>query len=934
MGFVHPELLLLLVPAAFVWWRLRGRGTGTQVARAVALALLALAVAAPYLRTGEAGRDLVIVVDRSRSMPGETDATVREIARVAEDARREGDRVAVVAFGGNAAIEQLPQRDARFQDFQRAVDRDASDLGGALEAALALIPRERQGSVLLVSDGEGNGRDGLGVARAAFARDVRIDVRPMLRGSEPDLAVDRIELPAEVGAAEPFQFAAWVRADAPVEADYELLRDGEVLARGRRKFEPGLNRIAFRDLLARAGIAQYRLRLSGHADRAPENDVGLGAVRIAGQRSLLVVNHDGAEDTLTSTLRKAGIPVLVASPETARLDRIVLTRHRAVVLENVEAARIGGEGLRALREFVLERGGGLWMTGGQASFGIGGWHLSPVDEVLPVSMEMRHETRKIGVALAIALDRSGSMAVEASPGVPKMKLANLGACAAIELLSPLDSVAVLAVDSSAHVVQALTPAENIGAITSRVRQIESMGGGIFTYEALLAAGRELERASQRNRHIVLFADANDAEQPEGVPELLQRFRRSGVTVSVVALGTERDIDADFLKRTAKMGDGECYFTLDPEELPRLFAQDTMRIARSTFVEEPASTRVLPDLYGLGELDPSAGFPTFGGHNLVWLRDDATAGALVESEFRSPAFSFAYRGLGRTAAFAGQIGGTYGADVVAWPGFASFVVTVARWLSGQEEPSELFASAQREGRDGVISVEVDPRASTPPDLSRARVRMTGADGTTTSLPLERVAENRYEARLPLVREGVLLGSVELGRDDKGNERMLSLPPLALPYSPEFERSSDVHRGERALRAIARESGGEVAPPLGTLLRGPREARVWRVVSRELILAALVVLLVEIAARRLQLWGSLEALLASLAARLRRRLGRPKLATAAAGAPSTPAAPPKAGPPSPPPVAEPAKPAETLKKPSGSLDDALNRARRNARRELDR
>jgi hypothetical protein len=59
-----------------------------------------------------------------------------------------------------------------------------------------------------------------------------------------------------------------------------------------------------------------------------------------------------------------------------------------------------------------------------------------------------------------------------------------------------------------------------------------------------------------------------------------------------------------------------------------------------------------------------------------------------------------------------------------------------------------------------------------------------------LPLERVGEHRYEVRTPLAREGVVLASVALG-DDK----MLSLPPLALPYSPEFEPSSDPHRGER-------------------------------------------------------------------------------------------------------------------------------------------
>ncbi len=114
MGFVHPELLLLALPAAFAWWKLRGQGVGTQVVRSLALAALVLAAAAPYLRMGESGRDLVVVVDRSRSMPADTDATVREILRIAEESRREGDRVGVVTFGGNAAIEQLPQRDARF----------------------------------------------------------------------------------------------------------------------------------------------------------------------------------------------------------------------------------------------------------------------------------------------------------------------------------------------------------------------------------------------------------------------------------------------------------------------------------------------------------------------------------------------------------------------------------------------------------------------------------------------------------------------------------------------------------------------------------------------------------------------------------------------------------------------------------------------------
>jgi Mg-chelatase subunit ChlD len=925
LGFLHPELLLLALPASYLYWRARGAPLGTQLLRALVAALLVLAAAAPYSRTGETGRDLVIVVDRSKSMPASSVAQIAEAIAFAEEGRTAGDRVAVVGFGAEVGVETLPRAEGRFTQFTRVVDGDGSNLGEALDTALSLIPKDRQGSILLLSDGESNGRDPLGVARAALARDVRIDVVPSARPGGADVSIERLDLPEEVGVAEPFHFNAWVRSDEPCEVEYVLERDGLELARASRSLERGLNRIPFRDVLARAGAVSYRLRLLGAADQRPENDSGVAALRVVGQRAILVVNDDGAEDSLTRALRLAAIPVEVTAPDPARLSRLALTAARAVVLENVAAARIGPEGLRALREFVRERGGGLLMTGGKASFGIGGYHLSPVDELLPVSMEMRQETRKIGVAMAIALDRSGSMAMEVRPGIAKMQLANLGTCAAIELLTAIDSVGVIAVDSSPHTIQALTPVEDVQSITSRVRRIESSGGGIFCYAALFAAGRMLEEASQKNRHVILFADAGDSEEQERCPELIARLVEMGMTLSVVALGSEADSDAAFLKRCAEQGGGQCYFTNDPDELPRLFAQDTLTIARATFVDEPVACRALPDLFGLGDTLAAAhgresSFPALGGYNVTWLRPEATCGVVTESEFRSPAFAFTQVGLGRSAAFAGEIGGEFGAGVVAWEGFASFFVTAVRWLAGQEEPAEFFASARREGRVAKIRVEVDPRAATPSDTAALEARLTDAEGRTETLTLERVGEHLFEATTTLAREGVVLGNVAL----EGG-RSLALPPLVLPYSPEFEVHPDPEHGASLLREIARESAGEIAPPLGTLFRGERAARAWRVVSRECALAALLLLVLEIALRRLQLWGSL----AAAGAVLRQAVARkPRVAPPATATREGPAPRAQPGPPIEP------KPAAAKSSSAGTLEDALAKARRAAQKELGR
>ncbi len=847
IGLERPELLLLLLPAGWLAWRVRDREAGTNALRALVLLLLGLAAAGAHLDLATPGRDLVVVVDRSRSMTSEAREEALEQLRLAEAQRGPGDRVAVVSFGAGVAVERTPSEEARFEEFVRPVGPDGSDLAAALEAALELVPEGRAGSILVLSDGEVRGRDPLPAARRAFARGLRVDARPFPREGSGDLAVERLDLPGLAAVGEPFQFSAWVRSDRTVAARYTLERDGEPLARGERTFRPGANRLVFRDAVGRQGVARYTLRLEGAGDRVPENDAGLGALRVEGPRRLLVVNHDGAEDSLARALRRSGLTVDVAPPESAPLDRLGLEAYRAVILENVEAGRVGAR-MADLRRFVTERGGGLMLTGGRASFGVGGYHLSPLDPVLPVSMELRKEQRQQGIALAIALDRSGSMAAQAAGGT-KMELANAGAAAAIELLTDLDSVAVLAVDTAPDVVQPLTRLEDRKLVQQRVLRISSSGGGIYVREAMEAAAAELAEAPQLSRHLTLFADAADAEQQEGCVELAQQLVAGGVTTSVIALGTPADPDAAFLKALAAAGQGECYFTLQADELPRLFAQDTLNATRSAFLEEPVGVSVLADLFALGEL-PSQTFPDLGGHNLTYLREGATAGLVTTDETRAPVFAFHQRGLGRAAAFTGQIGGTYGAELVAWEEFSAWFVTVARWLLGDEPPEEVFGRVRREGREAVVEVELDPDAPLAADLTGLEALLGRGDEDAARRPMTRVAADRYEARFPLDAEGVTLPAVRL--DER---RSLWLAPLALPYSPEFEPDADARRGEALLRRIAAESGGEVSPATGALFRGEREGRAWRPIPRELLLAALVVALLEILMRRLALWDLL-------------------------------------------------------------------------------
>ena len=54
--------------------------------------------------------------------------------------------------------------------------------------------------------------------------------------------------------------------------------------------------------------------------------------------------------------------------------------------------------------YVREQGGSLLMAGGKKSFAAGGYFESAIDPLLPVSMEMKQEHRKLMVAMAIVME--------------------------------------------------------------------------------------------------------------------------------------------------------------------------------------------------------------------------------------------------------------------------------------------------------------------------------------------------------------------------------------------------------------------------------------------------------------------------------------------------------------------------------------------------
>jgi hypothetical protein len=843
----QPVWLLLAIPLAATLWLWRMPSRLLLVLRLVLLVLLLVALCAPALRLRGRAGTVIVVADRSQSMPPGSDAAAREAIDLMQSAMHPDDRLGVVAFGRTTAVERPPQL-GKFSGFINDVGSDASRLAEAVDTALALIPRGAAGRVFILSDGRWTGQDPIGVGAQAAARGVAIDYRPLQRPAANDLAIARLDVPADVAPGEGFLITAWIQAPMPQEIAYELRRGQQVIAAGKHAVSSGLNQLTFRDQAGGPGMQDYRLKVEGTGeDPVPENNTARLLVGIKGPRPILHVSAAGEESGLGRLLERGKLPVVAARPENCTWSVEQLSKYSSVLLEDIPADRIGQTGMENIAAWVKGAGGGLMMTGGRNSYAPGGYYRSALDPVLPVSMELRTEHRKLRLAIVVALDRSGSMAMSIGGGKVKMDLANLGTVQVLDLLGPEDEFGCLAVDTVAHVIHDMGVVKDRGTVRSSILGIRSEGGGIYVYEALEAAHAMLQKATAATRHIILFADAADAEEPKAYQDLLAQCKRDNITVSVIGLGKETDKDGELLKDIARRGQGRWFFSDRPDDLPRLFAQDTFVVARSTFLDEPTIVKATAGLKAL------AGRPfdltqAVGGYNLSYIRTGAHLAAVTVDEYKAPLVAAWQAGSGRVLCYTGEADGRYTGDMARWKDVGEFFASLARWSAGpsNELPGNMLLT--QDVKNGTVQVQLHLDPQRKPDQSAGLPEATvlraspGQKTRTEKLPLRWAGADVLAAEVPLQGEETVLTAV-----DVPGHGGVALPPACLPYSPEF-RPAEAGTGLAALDRLAKATGGKERVDLGSIWADfPRQPR-WVEIGHWLLVAAVLLLLVEVLERR--------------------------------------------------------------------------------------
>ena len=777
-------LLLLSVLAGIVIWFARGfrsrRGTrriGEVLVRCLVLTLAVLAIAGVSIKKSSDITTTIFLVDLSdsvKSVHSEEAAFVQSAIAQMPDKNQAG----IVVFGADAQIEQFVSEKKAFTAFQSEVTATATNLEQAVQTALALFPDESARRLVLLTDGSENEGSVQELASSFAGTDVELKVVKYDSYVEKEVYVSDMSLPDTIHQGDQFQVKVNIYSTEAVQATVSLYSGRTLKGQKDVILQKGNNQLVFSDQGLEGGLKSYRVTVEAEEDTVSVNNTYSAFTTVEARPKLLVVEGQKNESQeFVKVLEACNYDYEVVTPSGVPAQISDMTLYQSIILVDVYADDLRKGFMENLETYVKDYAGGVIAIGGRNSFALGNYRNTPLEEILPVSMDLEGEKQIPKLAMVMVIDHSGSMSSPSTGerGVTCMEIAKQAAVNSLDSLREIDDVGVLAFDDGYSWAVPLQEATDTEQIVDQISGI-SAGGGTSIYPALAEAVKKIKESDASLKHIVLLTDGQDGYR--NYEDVLKSMEDEGITLSTVAVGT--GADSSTLEWLAEEGGGRYYYSDASTTLPRIFAQEVYLSVKSYLINEEF-TPVIVNSHEIIQDIFTEGTPSLLGY--IASSPKSTATVILESSREDPVLSVWQYGLGRTAAWNSDGTGEWTGNFSGWDNYAALWRNIIDWTISNSELGEDTLQIQQEASSAVITYETDDYSA---QTSISAV-ITSESGKQQEVTLKAASPGVYKAEVPLDEIGVYSINV---RNQDGKEMIKNInTATAMQYSQEY-RYADV------------------------------------------------------------------------------------------------------------------------------------------------
>lgn len=843
LAFDSPWFLLLLAALPLLWWTsvrsLAGLGNVRRalaiLLRSVIFTLLVLALAeVQWVRTSDR-LTVIYLLDQSLSVSqAQSDAAIKyinESIRAHRDNNRE-DRAGVIIFGTEPAME-LPPLDAPqvMPRVETIVDREHTNLAGAMKLALACFPHDTEKRIVILTDGNQNLGDARDQARRLAGAGVGIDVVPLRSMAYGEVSVEKVIVPTDVHRGDPFDLRVVLnnttpqgQEPKPVQGKLQVYRKAggreQLLSDQEVTLEPGKRVFSIREEIDSPDFYTYEARFvpsDPAADTMPQNNQATTFTHVRGSGQVLVLQDyesPGDFDLLVERLRQRNLEVSLksTSPEELFTDLAQLQPYDTVILANVPREHFSDAQVDMLVRNTQNLGSGLIMMGGANSFGAGGWTNTPLEAAMPLDFQIKNAKVAPVGALAMLMHAS-----ELSDGNYWQKVI---AREALKTLGDQDYCGVIHWGTLGEEWLWPRGMMKVGGNRSQMlgRLDRMTPGDMPEFESSMQRARAAfsNLPDAASKHMIIISDGDPSPPIYGPGGAISGLMRLGVKISTVAIGTHGPAGSTPLRTIATQTGGKYYVVTSARALPRIYQTEARRVSRPLVFERATGFRPqikYPHEIVQGIENP---LPPITGFVLTTPKENP----LVEISIVSPEpasgnnntilATWTY-GLGKAVAFTSDAGKRWATSWTAWEQYDQLFSQMVRWSMRPTGENGKFTMST-DVQDGKVRVVVTALDKDDEFLNFLNFSSTvvGPDMKPLDLNIKQTAPGRYVGEFAAGKTGSYLLMVSPGA---GQAPLRS--GVNIPYSDEFRERVTNEALLKSLAAVEPKQGepGQVidAPP---------------------------------------------------------------------------------------------------------------------------
>ncbi len=834
VGFAKSGLRIFLIVLILLiifgeWWVFSGgkilkQRTPFVVMRAIVIFVLILSMFGFSIKSFADTTTTMIVMDISDSADI---AKAQQFVLELEENRTDKDLAGLIVFGKKAVIDSLPQAKP-IQNFTSKADATATNIEEALLVADGLIPSDSKKRILLISDGRENIGDSKKTAKLLQEQNTVVDVYYTPKILENEVQLKQIKVPKRIKSGSAYNIEVTAQSLKDTFGELQIFKNDVMVFHEEVKLVRGENNFTFSDKADIEGGVVYRAVIMASSDSSKDNNISYAYSNVSGRAKVLIIENEDAGRELENIF--GGVDVVRINSNSAPTSIQEYNKYDAVILADMPIDALPTQVPLILNSYVKDLGGGLLVFGGENSFMLGGYLETPIEEMLPVDMELKDKSKTPDLGMIICLDRSGSMS-GAQYGIQKLAMAKESVIRSLETLNEKDRFGVIAFDDTNNWISEFMKVEkNRKAIENRIAGI-TLGGGTSILPSLDLAVETLQGASSKIKHIILLTDGQ-AEQ-QGYMSIIDRMKDSQITLSTVAVGS--DADTNLLQSLAKQGDGRYYFVNEFSDLPKVFADET-RIAGKTILNNETFYPKIEEANAV--LDGIKGLPTLSGY--VSTTAKTRANVLLTSEKDEPILATWQYGLGNSAAWMSDSKGLWTKEWLASEEGISVFRNLLSWCLRKQNDNGLELQVKAKGDFAEISAHL-PYSG---DVSRLSASII-SNGKNTPIEFKAVSPSDYVAKLDNAASGVYVAQFSI---EKSTGTDIFSTGFSINYSAEYELKTD-DSGKNLLTELAQITNGKVLEsPRDAFYTLPDMKRDEKDVSDILLWIALALFVADVAIRR--------------------------------------------------------------------------------------